>query len=130
MSSPTPSVDDFYAVIQSHLLGNILGLPGDSPPVEALVDGISIGLLNDFLLQFPTSYEAKLTYVEVREDGSTALMVLHPTYVGLLTAFYWWCCSFIEGNNIPPTPFGYRLSGSISLLPRECSLEDWRSSPV
>jgi len=47
--------------------------------------------------------------IEVREAGSTALMVLHPTYLGLLTAFYWWCHSFIEGNNIPPTLFGYRL---------------------
>jgi len=44
MSSPTVSQDNFYAVFQSHLLGEVLGLPRDSPPVRALVDSIGIGL--------------------------------------------------------------------------------------
>ncbi len=50
MSSPTPSVDDFYELFQSHLLGSVLGLPRDSPTVRALMEGASIELLNDFLL--------------------------------------------------------------------------------
>ncbi len=51
MLSPAPSIDDFYAVFQSHLLGEVLGLPRDSPPMKALVDGVGIEFLNDFLLQ-------------------------------------------------------------------------------
>jgi len=27
---------------------------------------------------------------------------LHPTYLHLLTAFYWWCHTYIRGNHIPP----------------------------
>jgi len=88
------------------LLGDILGLPGHSPPVKALIDGASIGLLTDFLLQPPTYFEAKLTYIEVREDGSVTLMAIHPTYVALLMALYLWCHEVIGGNRIPPTPTG------------------------
>ena len=100
MLSPAPSIDDFYAIFQSHLLGEGLGLPRDSLLVKALVNGVSIRLLNDFL-----------TYIEVREDGSVALMALQPTYVGLLMAFYWWCHSHMQGNCMPPTLTGYVLPG-------------------
>jgi len=94
------------------------------------MEGAAINLLIDFLLQPPSYYEDELTYVEVREDGSTALMVLHPTYVALLTALYWWCHSFIEGNHIPPLHLGMDNQGQVSLLPGECSLEGWRCSLV
>jgi len=107
MDSPTPSVDDFHILFKSHLLVGVLALPEDSPPIKALMEGAGIDLLIDFLLQPPSYYEDELTYVEDREDGSTVLMALHPTYVALLMAFYWWCHSFIEGNHIPPTPYGY-----------------------
>jgi len=87
MSSPTPSLQDLYDVFQSHLLGSVLGLPRDSPTVKALVDSVGIKLLNDFLLFPPSYYEDELTYIEVREDGSVALMALHPTYMALLMDF-------------------------------------------
>ena len=78
------------------------GLPGDSPPIKALIKGVGIDLLTDFLLQPPSYYKDELTYVEKREDGSTALMALHPTYVALLMALYQWCHGIIGGNRIPP----------------------------
>jgi len=106
MSSPTSSLEDSYDLFKSHLLFGVLGLPGDSPPVKALIEGVNIDLLTDFLLQPPSYYRSELTYVEELEDGSTVLMALHPTYVALLTALYLWCHEVIGGNRIPPTPTG------------------------
>ena len=100
MSSPTPLLEDSYALFKSHLLFEVLGLPGDSPPVKALIEGVGIDLLTDFLLQPPSCYGGELTYVEELEDGTTVLMAPHPTYVHLLTAFYWWCHLYIEGNSV------------------------------
>jgi len=116
MSSSTPSLQDLYDVFQSHLLGSVLGLPWDSPAVKTLVDSVGVKLLNDFLLFPPSYYEDELTYIEVREDGSTALMALHPTYMALLMAFFKWCCLFIGGNCIPPTPAASGLLGLISSI--------------
>jgi len=100
MSSPTNSINSFYGLFKSHLLG-VLALPEDSPPIRALMEGAGINLLINFLLQPPSYCKDELTYIEVREDGSTILMALHPTYVSLLKAFYWWCHSYIEGSNNP-----------------------------
>ncbi len=88
MSSPTHLLEDSYALFKSHLLLEVLGLPGDSPPMKALIKGVGIDLLNDFLLQPPSCYQSELTYIEECQDGSTILMAPHPTYVRLLTAFY------------------------------------------
>jgi len=66
------------------------------------MEGAGVEILMVFLLQSPSYYRLEHTYVEEEEDGSLALMELHPTYVDLLMAFYWWCHSFIEGNCVPP----------------------------
>jgi len=95
MSSPTDLQNNFYNLFKSHLLVGVLELPGDSPPIKALIEGASINLLINFLLHSPSYYKDELTYVEVREDGSTVLMALHPTYLHLLMAFYWWCHSYV-----------------------------------
>jgi len=71
MASSSPLVEDYYELFQSHLLSDVLGLPGSSPPVRALISGAGIELLNDFLLQPPTYYQSELTYIEVDPDGST-----------------------------------------------------------
>jgi len=86
---------------------------GDSLPVKALMEGAGVEVLMDFLLQPPSYYRLEPTYVEEEEDGSLILKELHPTYVDLLMAFYWWCHSLIEGNHVPPTPNGSRLLGLI-----------------
>jgi len=101
MTSSSPSLEDYYELFQSHLLLDVLGLSGDSPLVRAIKEGVGIDLLNDFLLQPPTFYKDELTYVETAMDGSTVLMALHPTYVDLLTAFYWWCRSYVHGTSMP-----------------------------
>ncbi len=101
MASSSPSLEDYYELFQSHLLGDVLGLPGSSPPVRALISGAGIELLNDFLLQPPTYYQSELTYIEVDPDGSITRKGLHATYVDLLMAFYWWCQSYMEGQRIP-----------------------------
>jgi len=88
MATSSPSLEDYYGLFQSHLLGDVLGLPGSSPPVRALVSGARVELLNDFLLQPPTYYQSELTYVEVEVDGSISCKALHATYVDLLMAFY------------------------------------------
>jgi len=84
--------------------------------MKALMDGVGIEFLNDFLIQPPTAYKAKLTYVEVLEDGSTTLMALHPTYVSLLTAFYWWCRTYMQGNRMPPHAHWPRTTRGISSI--------------
>jgi len=106
MSSPTDSLNNFYGLFKSLLQVDVLTLPQDSPPIRALMEGAGIDLLIDFLLQPPSYYKDELTYIEVREDGSTILMALHPTYVSLLMAFYLWCHEIIGGNCTPPTPTG------------------------
>ncbi len=70
MASSSPLLEDYYELFQSHLLGDVLGLPGSSPPVRALISGARVKLLNNFLLQPPTYYQSELTYVEVDPDGS------------------------------------------------------------
>jgi len=47
MSCLMPSLDDFYVLFHSHLLSNVLGLPGDSFPVKSLMDSVGIKLQND-----------------------------------------------------------------------------------
>jgi len=127
VSSTTPSLDNFYGLFQSHLLVGVLGLLEDYPPLRALMEGAGIYLLINFLLQPPSYYEDELTYID-REDGSTTLMVLHPTYVALLTVFYWWCHSFIEGNHIPP----YSIWIHSSRVEFLCLLENvlWKAGDV
>jgi len=110
MSTPTDSTNDFYGLFKSHLLFGVLGLPGDSPPMKALIEGAGIDLLTDFLLQPPSCYGEELTYIEELEDGSTVLMAPHPTYVHLLTAFYWWCNSVMEGDSVPPYSYWIRTT--------------------
>jgi len=51
MSSPTNLQNNFYGLFKSHLLVEVLALPEDSPPIRALMEGASIDLLIDFLLQ-------------------------------------------------------------------------------
>jgi len=110
MSSPTNSHNDYYGLFKFHLLVDVLALPEDSPPMRALLEGAGINLLTNFLLQPPSYYEAKLTYDEVREDGSVTLMAIHPTYVALLMALYLWCHEIIGGNCIPPHSDWLRMS--------------------
>jgi len=87
MSSLIPSLDSIYDLFKSHLLGNILGLPWDSPLLRHL-----LRVLASAIYQFSTPtasyYQEELTYVDTEEDGSILLKELHPTYIHLIMALY------------------------------------------
>jgi len=128
MTSSNPLLEDYYELFQSHLLGSVLGLLWDSPTVRALMEGAGVELLNDFLLHPSSYYWSELTYVEMEEDGSVALKELHPIYLHLLMAFYWWCRTYIRSNRIPPYADWLRTTRADFL----CYLEGvlWKSGEV
>ncbi len=74
------SYNEEVALFFDHLLGDVLGLSQDSPPIIALRE---VGYDNAwmFLGLSPDEYWNELVYTEATHDGWYQSVELHPIYI-------------------------------------------------